>query len=422
MNDFFISYTDVDRSWAVWIAWILEEARYSVVIQAWDFLPGSNFVLEMERGATEADKTIAVLSPQYLRSGFTRAEWTASFAQDPEGKYRKLIPVRVAECKPTGILGPIIYVDLVRLPEKDARAALLGAFQRKIERLKPDQAPIFPGKQAPAYPGASNAIFEPVAQTLLSQAAQSAGNSDRQATLSPVRRLQFAKQLNVLTPQELNMLVFAVNPPAGKVPSMPTLQSDRISALLAWAEEPDSCGVSTLQQLLETIDAAVFRAFRKHLSWQWMNNDQPNSCYVALELFVYGKRQQAFTKLSHRQKDNPEAQDIYQRIRQMFNSESDFWMSVASDNEVKDLMWDQVQLHIEWQYKSHPGSLYRAWNAWQKSLSSGNKEYQIEAVLELLSGQKHNQDVMHLYRAAFATNPPRLMSMVHHSIESNGGK
>lgn len=49
MKDFFISYNKADRTWAEWIAWQLEEARYSVVVQAWDFRPGSNFVLEMQR-------------------------------------------------------------------------------------------------------------------------------------------------------------------------------------------------------------------------------------------------------------------------------------------------------------------------------------------------------------------------------------
>lgn len=47
MKDFFISYTGNDRPWAEWIAWVLEEAGYSVVIQAWDFRPGGNFVLDM---------------------------------------------------------------------------------------------------------------------------------------------------------------------------------------------------------------------------------------------------------------------------------------------------------------------------------------------------------------------------------------
>ncbi|MCH8289827.1 toll/interleukin-1 receptor domain-containing protein, partial [Candidatus Poribacteria bacterium] len=37
MRDFFVSYNRADRAWAEWIAWHLEEAGYTVVIQAWDF-------------------------------------------------------------------------------------------------------------------------------------------------------------------------------------------------------------------------------------------------------------------------------------------------------------------------------------------------------------------------------------------------
>ncbi len=48
-KDFFISYTKADETWAEWIATELEQAGYSTVIQAWDFRPGSNFVLEMQR-------------------------------------------------------------------------------------------------------------------------------------------------------------------------------------------------------------------------------------------------------------------------------------------------------------------------------------------------------------------------------------
>lgn len=42
MKDFFISYNSADRTWAEWIAWQLEEAGYTTVLQAWDFRPGSN--------------------------------------------------------------------------------------------------------------------------------------------------------------------------------------------------------------------------------------------------------------------------------------------------------------------------------------------------------------------------------------------
>src|SRR5690242_12359487 len=115
MKDFFISYTKADKAWAEWIAWALEEAGYSVTIQAWDFRPGGNFALEMQRAASGTDKTIAVLSPHYLQAAYTEAEWAAAFAKDPQGKDRKLIPLRVKECKPEGILAPLIYADLVGL-------------------------------------------------------------------------------------------------------------------------------------------------------------------------------------------------------------------------------------------------------------------------------------------------------------------
>jgi hypothetical protein len=66
MTDFFISYTQADRPWAEWIAWVLEEAGQTTMIQAWDFRPGGNFVVEMQRAAVGSDRTIAVLSPQQV--------------------------------------------------------------------------------------------------------------------------------------------------------------------------------------------------------------------------------------------------------------------------------------------------------------------------------------------------------------------
>ncbi|MBD2038589.1 toll/interleukin-1 receptor domain-containing protein [Leptolyngbya sp. FACHB-321] len=48
MKDFFISYTASDRTWAEWIDRVLEEAGYSVVIQARFFCVGGNFVLDMQ--------------------------------------------------------------------------------------------------------------------------------------------------------------------------------------------------------------------------------------------------------------------------------------------------------------------------------------------------------------------------------------
>jgi len=141
--DFFVSYTSADRPWAEWIAWELEHAGHSVVIQAWDFGPGSNFVLAMHEAAQRARRTITVLSPAFLQSPYCASEWAAALRVDPMGKGRKLVPVRVRECAPEGLLGSVVYVDVVGLSESASRAALLAGVTEG--RGKPVGAPAFPG-------------------------------------------------------------------------------------------------------------------------------------------------------------------------------------------------------------------------------------------------------------------------------------
>jgi tetratricopeptide (TPR) repeat protein len=157
-KDFFVSYNRHDRTWAEWIAWTLEEAGYSVVIQAWDFRPGGNFVLDMQQAAAQAERTIAVLSENYLTSQFTQPEWAAAFAQDPTGARRSLIPMRVGDCALTGLLATIVYVDLVAVAEATARDLVLQALQEG--RLKPPRPPQFPG-QGGAIAAAAKPIYPP---------------------------------------------------------------------------------------------------------------------------------------------------------------------------------------------------------------------------------------------------------------------
>jgi tetratricopeptide (TPR) repeat protein len=153
--DFFVSYTGVNRPWAEWIAWQLKEAKYRVRLQAWHFLAGSNFVAEMQR-AKGAKRTLAVISPAYERSAFASAEWQAAFAQDPQGVERRLVPVRVEDYQPTGLLAPIVYVDLVGLESAQASMRLLG----DLDRLRvpgggePTTPPVYPGTEVDAASGA----------------------------------------------------------------------------------------------------------------------------------------------------------------------------------------------------------------------------------------------------------------------------
>ena len=120
--DFFVSYTQADLAWAEWIAWILEEDGHRVLVQAWDFVPGTNWVQGMQAGTRDAARTIAVLSPDYLASVYGGAEWQAAWASDPEGTGRKLLTVRVVECNRPGLLAGVVGVDLFGLDEAAANS------------------------------------------------------------------------------------------------------------------------------------------------------------------------------------------------------------------------------------------------------------------------------------------------------------
>ena len=151
---FFISYNRADRAWAEWIAWQLESKGYLTVIQAWDFRPGTNFVLEMDQATQRAERTIAVLSPNYLNALYTHPEWSAAFRRDPKGEKGLLLPVRVQECEVPGLLGAINYIDLVGQREEAVARELLLAGVRQ-ERNKPATPPSFPASlpEVPYFPG-----------------------------------------------------------------------------------------------------------------------------------------------------------------------------------------------------------------------------------------------------------------------------
>lgn len=140
---YFISYTTEDQSWAEWIAWQVESFGHEAIVQAWDFLAGSNFVLEMQDACSNSDATIIVLSKAFIEKKYPAAEWAEAFSKDPTGKKRILIPVKVDDVKPSGLLSSIVYIDLnCTSSEAEAVARLNQGIN--IKRGKPSSAPYFP--------------------------------------------------------------------------------------------------------------------------------------------------------------------------------------------------------------------------------------------------------------------------------------
>ncbi|MBD5511778.1 MAG: toll/interleukin-1 receptor domain-containing protein [Lachnospiraceae bacterium] len=139
IKDFFISYNKADKEIAKWIAGTLEENDYTTYIQAWDFRPGNNFILQMQDAIKKCKRTIIVLSQNYLNSEYCQAEWAASYNYDPTGKDRKLIPVRVDNVSLDGLLSSIIYIDLYGCDEEVAKKKLLnGIDENENPRRKPN--------------------------------------------------------------------------------------------------------------------------------------------------------------------------------------------------------------------------------------------------------------------------------------------
>ncbi len=153
--DFFVSYTWSDQRWAEWIGWVLEDAGYRVVMQAWDFGPGSHFVAEMHHAVRRAARTVAVMSAAYQASTFAAEEWQAAWVTDPGGRARRLLVLRVEDCPRDGLLRQLVSVDLFGVDRGTTRSRLLAAVQG--DRLKPDVEPVFPsaglaGRGEPALP------------------------------------------------------------------------------------------------------------------------------------------------------------------------------------------------------------------------------------------------------------------------------
>jgi hypothetical protein len=157
-KDFFISYTATDAGWAEWIAWQLEKAGYSVIIQAWDFLPGGEFTMDIHNALKDCRKVLCVLTPAYMKSPWCLKESLTTLVGDVSGGDNKLVPVRVLPCKPEGLLKTRIYIDLAGIKDAEqAKKILLSKIKgivKKDPRFKPDTEPAFPlTVPAPRFPG-----------------------------------------------------------------------------------------------------------------------------------------------------------------------------------------------------------------------------------------------------------------------------
>ncbi|MDI5982531.1 TIR domain-containing protein [Amycolatopsis magusensis] len=160
--DFYISHAEVDSEWAAWIAWTLEEAGHSTLLRNWDFRPGTNIILQIQRAARRSVRTILVITSAYqLESSF--GDWSNAFEADRAGHLGTIIPVRVENVPLDGVISDLISVDLIGVDEDTARRRLIEAAEGV--RKKPAMQPAFPGRWRTANAALNVPVSEAAAST-----------------------------------------------------------------------------------------------------------------------------------------------------------------------------------------------------------------------------------------------------------------
>jgi len=141
---YFVSYTFKDKRWATWIAEVIEKYGGKARIQAWDILPGDNFVQKMDEFIKECDIYIPIFSLDYFKSYYCNEEWAAIFSKS-KAESKKMIPIRIDNVEPDGQLVSKVYIDLYGI-ENEASAIdklLVGLGIKEVIR----KAQGFPGER-----------------------------------------------------------------------------------------------------------------------------------------------------------------------------------------------------------------------------------------------------------------------------------
>ena len=139
--DVFISYSSLDKDWVHGeLLERIEEAGLKVFIDTRDFERGAPSIKEMERGVIECRKTLLVLTPHYVQSGWCDIENIMAQTRDPANEQLRLIPLLKAECKKPLRIATLTHIDFTDDADHDlAWRQLLTALGRPPEPVPPEE-------------------------------------------------------------------------------------------------------------------------------------------------------------------------------------------------------------------------------------------------------------------------------------------
>jgi hypothetical protein len=104
----------------------LEADGFSTIIDFRDFRLGAPLISEMNRAVIESRYTLAILTPSYLRSGFTELESIMAEHIGIQEGQRRLIAIMRERCKPRLSIQARLWLDMSNDAEFDENCLQLA--------------------------------------------------------------------------------------------------------------------------------------------------------------------------------------------------------------------------------------------------------------------------------------------------------
>ncbi|MDJ1505168.1 caspase family protein [Xanthocytophaga agilis] len=116
--DVFVSYDKSDKSWVKTVLIpALENQRLKICVDYKSFGLSKPIITEMERAVTQSRYTLAILTPSYLKNGFTEFEGLMATYLGLEERKRRFLAILKEDCKPGLNIRARMWLDMSDVSE-----------------------------------------------------------------------------------------------------------------------------------------------------------------------------------------------------------------------------------------------------------------------------------------------------------------
>ena len=125
MAKVFISYSHRDKTFALWLANLLQRHGVSPWIDLWEIAVGDSIVSRISEGLGTSDFLVVLLSTHSVQSNWVREEMNTGLVSTINQKGAKLLPVLLEKCELPTLLTTRKYADLSSVESRHAGLAAL---------------------------------------------------------------------------------------------------------------------------------------------------------------------------------------------------------------------------------------------------------------------------------------------------------